>query len=237
MKAELAGLGAASNGTKAMQKHGRLIRLIYPKLVKRFGRLYWWPGETRDEIIIGAILTQNTNWLNVEKALSNLRSKGLLDLKLISSINERSLSVLIRPSGFYNQKAKRLRAFSKYVFSNYGGLDDFFSKDMVCLRNELLSLEGIGMETADSILLYAAEKPVFVIDAYTKRITKRVLGLPSEMEYQPLQAFIVSNIEEDIETYKEFHAQFVQLAKKNCRKVPICSTCPLSDICNHNAKT
>ena len=104
------------------------------------------------------------------------------------------------------------------------------------LRDELLSLDGIGMETADSILLYAAEKPIFVIDAYTRRITKRVLGLASELDYQPLQTLISSNIREEINTYKEFHAQFVQLAKNNCRKVPICPTCPLSGICNYHTK-
>ena len=227
---------SSSFGPKAMQKHGKLIRLIHSRLSKHFGRLDWWPAETKDEIIIGAILTQNTNWSNVEKALSNLRNKGLLDLKSISSMRERSLARLIRPSGFYNQKAKRLGSFSKYIFSNYGSLDIFFSKDTLPLRNELLSLDGIGMETADSILLYAAEKPIFVIDAYTRRITKRVLGLASELDYQPLQTLISSNTREEINTYKEFHAQFVQLAKNNCRKVPICPTCPLSGICNYHAK-
>ncbi len=209
------------------------IRITFKKLLKRFGRLDWWPAETRDEVIIGAILTQNTNWSNVEKALSNLRDSDSLSLKSLLKINKKRLAELIRPSGFYKQKAKRLSEFSNYVYKNYGGLDDFFRMDMQSLREELLSLNGIGMETADSILLYAADKPIFVIDAYTKRIISRMLGLPSEPGYLELQSFISSAIRNNLETYKEFHAQFVQLAKENCRKKPICKSCPILNICTY----
>ena len=209
------------------------INISFKELLKRFGKLNWWPAETRDEVIIGAILTQNTNWSNVEKALLNLRNRNFLNLKKLSKINQNRLAELIRPSGFYNQKARRLAAFSSYVYKNYGSLDDFFRKDMLSLREELLSLEGIGMETADSILLYAADKPIFVIDAYTKRITSRMLGLLSEPGYLELQSFISSAIKCDLETYKEFHAQFVQLAKENCRKKPICKSCPILNLCEY----
>ncbi len=232
-KASRTASGAMLKSSKTASIARKKIRISFKKLLKRFGRLGWWPAETRDEVITGAILTQNTNWSNVEKALSNLRNRDYLNLKKLSKINQKRLAGLIRPSGFYNQKARRLVAFSNYVYENHGSLEDFFRKDALHLREELLSLNGIGMETADSILLYAADKPIFVIDAYTKRIISRMLGLASEPGYLELQSFMSSAIKSNLEIYKESHAQFVQLAKENCRKKPICASCPLLNLCEY----
>lgn len=208
---------------------------IYLKLRARFGYLDWWPGETRDEIVIGAILTQNTNWRNVEKAIANLRKEKLLDLKKLSTIGKERLEALIRPSGFYRQKAERLKGLAGYVFENYRGLDDFFKKGTPELRTELLSLNGIGPETADSIILYAAGKPIFVIDAYTRRSMSRIYLRKEEFGYEELQTMISKGIKEDTELYKDFHAQFVQLGKNYCRKEPLCEGCPLNGLCGYGA--
>lgn len=210
------------------------VNKTYLTLKDWFGFLDWWPGETKDEIIIGAILTQNTNWKNVEKAIANLRKEQTLDLKKISSIKTGKLERLIRPSGFYRQKASRLKGFASYIFDNYKGLDQFFEKDLASLREELLSLKGIGPETADSIILYAAEKPIFVIDAYTIRIMSRIHGKKKEFEYGDLQSLISKGIREDLALYKDFHAQFVELGKNYCKKEPLCEECPLSRICKYN---
>ena len=204
---------------------------IYSILRKRFGFLDWWPGDTRDEVIIGAILTQNTAWVNVEKAIANLKQEDALDLRKISGIRAQALERMIRPSGFFRQKAKRLKAFADYVCCTYGGLDELFSKGSKELRKELLSLDGIGMETADSIILYAANKPVFVIDAYTRRIMSRLYGMAREPGYEELQESISRGIREDVGLYKDFHAQFVTLGKNYCRKEPLCGSCPLLESC------
>ncbi len=205
---------------------------IYKKLERRFGFQNWWPGETPDEIIIGAILTQNTNWRNVERAISNLKKHGSISLESIYATDAKKLARLVRPSGFYKQKAKRLKSFASHVHNFYGGsLADFFSKDAGSLRRELLSMDGIGKETADSIILYAAEKPVFVVDAYTKRVYSRVYGLSEEPDYDSLQKAIESEIPRNVRLYKDFHAQIVELAKNYCRKMPLCTDCPLRSVC------
>lgn len=160
---------------------------LYKRLRSRFGYLNWWPGETRDEIIIGAILTQQASWKNVEKALANLKKADSLNLRKISRMNLGRLETLVTPSGFYRQKARRLRGIACYIFSKYSGLNGLFGKNAGELRKELLGLEGIGKETADSIILYAAGKPVFVIDTYTRRIMSRVYGTREEIEYDTLQ--------------------------------------------------
>ncbi len=215
--------------------HSAGLENIYLLLRKRFGFLDWWPGETNDEIVIGAILTQNTSWKNVEKAIANLSKVRALSLRKISGIERSRLERLIRPSGFYRQKAARLQGFAAYVFDNYAGLEGLFRKDMGELRKELLSINGIGMETADSILLYAAGKPVFVIDAYTKRAMARIYGI-NNLSYEGLQSLISESIDEDLETYKDFHAQFVELGKNYCRKEPICKECPLKEDCRYGKK-
>ncbi len=209
------------------------IPQMYLKLRRRFGFLDWWPGDTSDEVVIGAILTQNTSWKNVEKAINNMKEGNAVSMSKIARMNPRALETMIRPSGFYRQKAKRLKGFAVYVAKNYGSLGKFFSKDTMELRTELLNTNGIGPETADSIVLYAAEKPVFVIDAYTNRIMERVYGIDG-LDYGELQSHISNAIKKDVMLYQDFHAQFVELAKNHCRKVPICANCPLEKVCSFN---
>ena len=204
---------------------------MYKMLRNRFGYLGWWPGETNDEIIIGAVLTQQTSWRNVERALANLKGSHAINLKKIGRMNLKRLETLLRPSGFYRQKARRLKAISRYIYHNYRSLDELLSKDRVSLRKELLSLDGVGKETADSIILYAAGKPVFVVDAYTRRILNRVYGIDTDMEYDKLSAMIGGSIRPDLELYKDFHAQLVELGKRHCRPKPVCKGCPINEHC------
>lgn len=194
---------------------------IYNILLKEFGRQNWWPVKSRDkksEIIIGAILTQNTSWKNAEKALDNLEKENLISLAKIKDTNINKIKKLIRPSGFYNQKAERLKEIAEFFFRNKP------------TREQLLNLKGIGKETADSILLYAYNKPFFVIDAYTRRIMER-LGYKFE-SYEELQQLFMKALPKDYKTYKEFHALLVELAKRNCRKIPVCEGCVLRSRCN-----
>jgi len=221
---------------------------LYIKLYKKFGDLNWWPidknyhektgSDPRFEIIVGAILTQNTNWPNVEKALENLKSENMLDLKKISETKIEYLKKLIKPSGFYNQKAKRLKSLSKYLKNNYEcNLNEFFRNDLQKIRKELLSLNGIGAETADSILLYAGNLPIFVVDAYTKRICER-LPIYTDLTYNEIQNYFQNellktyNINEITKIYNELHALIVNLAKKYCKKKPNCINCLLRKNCN-----
>ena len=196
----------------------------------------WWPGTTKDEIFISSILTQNTNWKNVEKAISNLKEKNLLSLNLILNCNLQELETAIKPSGFYHQKALRLKNAAFYIMNNYGFLDKFFEKDILALRKELLSLNGIGNETADSILLYCGDKPIFVIDAYTKRVVKRFFGYDTELTYEELQFLIQKEMTPNTKEYKKFHGEFVELAKEHCKKQPICANCPIRKTCAYYLK-
>jgi len=201
------------------------IKLIYDKLFEAFGPQNWWPGDTDFEVCIGAILTQNTNWQNVEKAIKNLKDNKILSLKNLKEVNTKKLASLIRPSGYYNQKAKKLKNFVNYVYKNYNGsLKGFFGSEN--LRSELLSINGIGPETADSIILYAAKKPIFVIDAYTKRIFSR-LGY-AEQSYEALQELFMKNLGKNERLFNEYHALIVHLGKNLCKKVPFCEDCPLN---------
>ena len=209
---------------------------LYKKLRENFGYLNWWPGDTKVEIVVGAILTQNTAWKNVEKAIKNLRERKMLSLERLASAKPKELEDAIRPSGFYKQKAKRLSNLFKYIKTNYSTLERFFDKDKNELRNELLDLNGIGNETADSIVLYAAEKPTFVIDAYTRRIMNRVYGIDEGIEYNKLKEYFESRLRPDLELYKDFHAQFVELGKRFCKKKPLCDECPIRDYCRYASK-
>ncbi len=213
---------------------------IYNKLFARFGPQNWWPikGEYKQrtlsekdklEISIGAILTQNTNWKNVEKALENLHKNNLIDLKKLADINENKLAKLIKSSGYFRQKAKKLKIFAQHILK-YNSLGKFFAKDK--LREELLSLWGIGPETADSIILYAAEKPIFVIDTYTKRIMSRYGICKPDVDYHELQNHFHKKLPRDEKLFNEYHALLIELAKKHCtKKNPACSICPLSKSC------
>ncbi|MEM3227929.1 MAG: hypothetical protein QXK65_03220 [Candidatus Micrarchaeaceae archaeon] len=212
--------------------------LLYHALRKRFGFLDWWPGDTKFEILVGAILTQQTSWKNVEKAIANLKSAHVLNLKSMAKIKRVKLERLIRQSGFYRQKAQRLHGVCSYILNNYGSLQRMFKQEAKSLRKELLELNGIGRETADSIILYAAEKPIFVIDAYTRRAMARLSGgaLDENEDYDALRKYFESRIRKDVELYKDFHAQFVELGKNYCKTKPLCPGCPLNDICIYYKK-
>ncbi|MBN2017663.1 MAG: endonuclease III domain-containing protein [Candidatus Cloacimonetes bacterium] len=212
----------------------RELNQIYDLLLDRYGPQYWWPGKTRDEIIIGAILTQNTNWKNVEKAINSLKSENLLALYSIEHSSLDLISKCIRSSGYYNQKAKRLKSIAHY-FNQYG-YQVFIEKSITNFRSELLSINGIGHETADSILLYAFDKPIFVIDAYTKRIFHRLGFLPKSPSYDDVQRFFMNNIQKDVKLFNEYHALIVRHAKECCQKIPQCSNCVLLNSCKVKKK-
>jgi endonuclease-3 related protein len=208
--------------------------LIYKKLRARFGFLDWWPGDTKFEIFVGAILTQQTSWNNVEKAIANLKAARCLNLEKISSLSTSSLESLIRPSGFYRQKARRLSGICKSVKKDYGSLRELFRLKKNELRKVLLSYNGIGNETADSIILYAAEKPIFVIDAYTKRAMHRITpNIAEDVDYDYLQEYFKGRIKMSLNLYKDMHAQFVELGKRYCKTRPACAECPLNDVCEY----
>ncbi|MBN1283347.1 MAG: endonuclease III domain-containing protein [Proteobacteria bacterium] len=198
-------------------------------MLERFGPRGWWPGETPFEVMVGAILTQNTNWKNVEKAIANLKREGVLDPQELLDLSPARLASLIRPAGYFRVKAKRLRSFLKYFVENYeGNARKMAKRELPKLREELLAVNGIGPETADSILLYALKKPVFVIDAYTKRILSRHGLCAEEDTYDDLQALFMDRIEGDIPLYNEYHALIVETGKDYCRTNPRCEECPLN---------
>ena len=210
-----------------IQSNGHLIG-IYHSLFQRFGPQKWWPGETPFEVVVGAILTQNTAWSNVAHAIQNLKNTHSLDPESLYHINLQELCRLIRPSGYYQIKGKRLKEFIEHLFQNHDGqLEKMFDQDMNILRQELLGIKGIGPETADSIILYAANKPVFVVDAYTKRIFTRHGFFPEGWSYTDIQSFFMDNLPKDICIYNEYHALIVRLAKEHCKTKAVCHQCPL----------
>ncbi|MFB0509923.1 MAG: endonuclease III domain-containing protein [bacterium] len=204
---------------------------IYQKLYSHYGPQSWWPGDTPFEIIVGAVLTQNTAWRNVEKAIENLKRERLLSPRKLFQQPVAKLAKLIRPSGFYNIKAKRLHKLLEFLNQKYQGSLSRMSKvPTAILRNKLLSVKGIGEETADSILLYALSRPVFVVDAYTRRVFSRHNFFPFKNKYSEIQEFFELNLPKDIKIYNEYHALIVRLSKEYCRKNPNCSNCPLSNL-------
>ena len=210
----------------------KLIELFW-NLYNYFGPQYWWPGQSPFEIAIGAILTQNTNWQNVEKAIANLKRHGLLTHKAILEIPHSKLAQLIRPAGYFNLKAKRLKNFVNFVEEEFqGDMQKMALLNTAQMRQKLLNVNGIGPETADSILLYALEKPIFVIDAYTVRVLARhdMICL-EEAQYHLIQDLFMENLPTDICLFNEYHALFVRLGKEMCkRKRPTCTPCPLKDL-------
>jgi endonuclease-3 related protein len=201
---------------------------IYQLLLNAFGPQHWWPCDSRFEIIIGAILTQNTSWANVEKAINNLKAAGCLTPEKLQKLELSQLAELIRPSGYYRIKAKRLKSFLDWLFENYeGDLTNLESINTEQLREELLSIKGIGRETADSILLYAFNRPVFVVDAYTARIAMRHRLIEPEADYEQLRDFFESNLPQDVQLFNEFHALLVRTGKEFCRPIARCPGCPL----------
>lgn len=207
----------------------RRLNSIYRKLYSFFGSQRWWPADTPFEVMIGAILTQNTNWLNAEKAINNLKRHNLLQPHKIYKLPQESLASLIRPAGYYNIKAERLRSFLEFFIGHYNGK----VKNMSCittssLRQQLLSVKGIGPETADSMLLYALNRPVFVVDAYTKRILLRHHFIGQDVGYDKIQNLFMQNLKSGVKLFNEYHALLVKLGKEFCLKnKPRCEVCPL----------
>jgi endonuclease-3 related protein len=209
------------------------LKVIYSRLLKRFGPQGWWPAESPFEVFIGAILTQRTNWKNVEKAIMEMKRSLPLEPKAIAEAPSNLLQGLIRSAGFYRQKADRLKAIASHICRNHGGsLESFLGKSMDELRRELLSIKGIGPETADSIILYAANKMIFPVDAYLRRILRRLGLLEAEsLPYDDLRKWVEGRLPKSLDSFKEFRALIVKLAKEYCLKKPRCQGCPLRDLC------
>lgn len=204
------------------------LREMFDLLLERFGPQKWWPAETPFEVMVGAVLTQNTSWRNVEKAVANLKAGGLLSPHNLRDIPLSALASEIRPAGYFNVKAKRLKNLIGFIVEGYGGdLGLMLDADPVVLREGLLSVKGIGPETADSILLYAASIPVFVIDAYTFRILQRHAMADQTASYEELQSLFTDHLPEDPQLFNEFHALIVRIGKEYCRRKPLCERCPL----------
>lgn len=204
---------------------------IYQLLFDRFGPQHWWPGQTQFEIITGAILTQNTSWANVEKAIANLKSADCLTPERLDHLEVSQLAELIRPAGYYNIKTKRLKNFINWLFDNYDGKPaNLETVDTGRLRAELLAIKGIGYETADSILLYAFERPVFVVDAYTARIVFRHQLIEPDADYEKLRELFQSNLPEDVRLFNEYHALLVRVGKEFCKPKAKCPGCPLEKL-------
>lgn len=207
---------------------------IYIHLSKHFGDQMWWPADTPFEVMIGAILTQQTTWKNVEQSIKNLKAAGLLEIEPLAKAPIERVEDCVRNSGFFRQKAKRIKSLAQHLLENHeGDLDTFFKRDVETLRSELISLEGIGPETADSILLYADSKIIFVVDAYTFRTFKR-LGMDFKGSYKKAQDFFQSSLPGNIKIYRNYHALIVELGKKYCRTKPLCPNCPLNNRCEYN---
>ncbi len=214
-----------SNGTE------KKLLAFYAALYKGFGPQEWWPARTRFEMIVGAILTQNTSWANVEKAIRALKAERRLTPERMRSLGTKGLSRLIRPAGYFNVKAGRLKDFLSHLFKRHdGSISGFLNQDPVALREELLGIRGIGPETADSILLYAARAPEFVVDAYTRRIFARHGLVDARATYDELKALFMENLTPDAGLYNEYHALIVKAGKDFCKtKEPRCGPCPLND--------
>jgi len=216
-----------------MPMRPKSLPLIETYLLMRnhFGHRDWWPGDTPLEIIVGAILTQNTSWKNVEKAIGNLKAHRTLSVNGLREVPEKKLATWIRPSGYFNQKAKKLKAFIRFLDENYrGSIAAMRRADLERLREELLDVKGIGPETADSILLYALEKSVFVVDAYTKRIFTRHYYFDPDPTYDEVQEKFELACKEDVELYNDFHAQIVATGHQFCKPSPRCEGCPLESL-------
>ena len=211
------------------------LREIFDDLLEHFGPQHWWPGETPLEVVVGAILTQNVAWNNVEKAINNLQGKDLLSVAGLVQVPREELAELIIPTRYYNQKATRLKGFMIMVEEEFSGeMDKLLALETDELRRLLLKSKGIGKETADSILLYAADRPVFVVDAYTRRIFSRLGYVEEKVSYDEMQALFTNHLPADTDLFNEYHALIVALGKDICRaRNPLCSDCPLNHRCSY----
>ena len=208
-----------------------ILETIYTRLYETFGQQYWWPAETPLEMAVGAILTQNARWSNVERAIQNLRKHSLLSARALHTADCESLARCLRPVGYFNIKAKRLKNFIGLLVNEYRGSMKMMGREgLPAIRKKLLSVNGIGQETADAIMLYALQKPVFVIDAYTKRIFSRHDILNDDLPYEAFQHLFHRGIRNEVQLFNEYHALLVRLAKDFCRTIPCCNGCPLDGL-------
>lgn len=208
---------------------------IYNQLLGHFGPRRWWPAETPFEVMVGAVLTQAVAWRNVEKAIANLKSGGLLDPYKIYHADTGILEELLRPTRYYKMKTQKLQALIRFLVENYRDIpDEMFKEELPPLRAKLLAIYGMGPETVDSILLYAGGLPVFVVDAYTQKIFNRLGITPAKISYAKLQEFFRHNLPVDVKLYNEFHALIVALGNSICHNLPKCGTCPLVDHCKYS---
>ncbi|MFA5529601.1 MAG: hypothetical protein WDA11_02925 [Thiohalomonadaceae bacterium] len=212
-----------------------MLHTVFRRLLERYGPQHWWPGETPFEVMVGAVLTQNTAWTNVERAIQNLKANDALAPAAIMAARHEDLAAWLRPSGYFNVKAARVRNFCAWYLQR-GGLAALAGEPTTALRNELLAVKGIGPETADDILLYAFERPVFVIDAYTRRLFSRLGQVSGDEPYEALRARFERELRgtdaERVTLYNEYHALIVRHAKESCRRRPLCQACPLADSCS-----
>ncbi|VGO14611.1 Endonuclease III [Pontiella desulfatans] len=204
------------------------IQSAFDALFERFGQQHWWPARTRLEMMLGAILTQNTAWTNVEKAIANLRKAEALTVESLTNASQDEIAQWIRPAGYFNQKSGYIKGMVGVIRERFeGSLNPLFALDTPTLRKELLSWKGVGPETADSILLYAARRPVFVVDAYTKRICSRHGWMGEKATYDDVAKLFTENLPADVELFNEYHALIVRLCKEHCNTKPKCNGCPL----------
>lgn len=205
---------------------------VYDQLFAAYGPRHWWPADTPFEVCVGAILTQNTNWGNVEKAIVRLKAAGLLSPEGLRDVSVAELAETIRPAGYYNVKSSRIKDFVGFLFGRFGGsLERMFGGEWRELRRELLAVRGIGRETADSILLYAGKKPSFVVDAYTKRLFSALGLVASTADYESVRSLFMDNLPEDTALFNEYHALIVEHCKRHCTSRPRCSGCGLHLLC------
>lgn len=206
-----------------------IIREMYDAMYAAYGPQHWWPGDSPTEIVVGAILTQNTNWRNVERAIGNLKDRNLLSFAALREVELEALASAIRPAGYYNVKARRLKNFAEWLWQAHeGGLHGLRGMPLEAVRRELLGINGIGPETADSILLYALEMPSFVVDAYTKRIAIRHQLASADVSYEQLRGMFQGNMPSDHQLFNEYHALLVAIGKNHCRTKAQCEGCPLA---------
>jgi len=207
---------------------------FYDALLAHYGHQHWWPGRSDFEVMVGAILTQNTNWKNVEKAIANLNTADLLTPPALHALTEKQLAEYIRPAGYFNIKSRRLKNLIRWLMEEFeGSLDPLRDYSIPRLREELLAINGIGRETADSIILYALHKPTFVVDTYTYRVLVRHGCIDAESDYEQIKEFFESRLPDDVELFNEFHALIVQVGKNHCKPRAQCTHCPLA-IFAHN---
>ncbi len=207
------------------------LRTIFDRLLARYGPQHWWPGDTDTEMVIGAILTQNTAWTNVERAIDGLKRAGCLSFDALHDVSTERLEALIRPSGTYRVKARRLEAFVETLVRDFGGsLEAMLTGELEEARRRLTSIHGIGPETADAILLYAGKRATFVVDAYTKRVLRRHHLLDDRADYETTRALFHDHIADDVPLFNEYHALLVAVGKQHCRAKAQCAACPLENL-------